>query len=181
MFFRAASARGSNTRFDIFWIRLERRRPGRLTFWTRIPSFIGNFRSKLVYLLRVTGAIHWCEHEPGQIFGSGGGTRILDKPMGKKKTGRIFQRHLKYYITCEISNYFKTLYLVHTFQIYWAGPIFGGILGGSIHNFVLKRHTEEASSYDLWTTIIYYLNYYYYFFFLWIYCLSYVIYYVLSN
>jgi len=25
----------------------------------------------------------------------------------------------------------------------------GGILGGIIHGFVLKRHTEEASSYDL--------------------------------
>jgi len=25
----------------------------------------------------------------------------------------------------------------------------GGIAGGIIHSFVLKRHTEEASSYDL--------------------------------
>lgn len=33
--------------------------------------------------------------------------------------------------------------------VYWAGPIVGGVLGGLVHNFVLKRHTEEASSYDL--------------------------------
>lgn len=41
-------------------------------------------------------------------------------------------------------------YLINfIFQIYWAGPIVGGIFGGIIHSFVLKRHTEEASSYDL--------------------------------
>ncbi|XP_050523174.1 aquaporin AQPcic isoform X2 [Daktulosphaira vitifoliae] len=33
--------------------------------------------------------------------------------------------------------------------IYWAGPIIGGIFGGLVHHFVLKRHTEETSSYDL--------------------------------
>uniref|UniRef100_A0AAU7P1F8 AQP X2 n=1 Tax=Megoura crassicauda TaxID=469902 RepID=A0AAU7P1F8_9HEMI len=33
--------------------------------------------------------------------------------------------------------------------VYWVGPIVGGVLGGTIHTFVLKRHTEEASSYDL--------------------------------
>jgi aquaporin related protein len=33
--------------------------------------------------------------------------------------------------------------------VYWVGPIFGGLLGGLIHSFLLKRHTEEASSYDL--------------------------------
>ncbi|XP_060842838.1 aquaporin AQPAe.a isoform X1 [Rhopalosiphum padi] len=27
--------------------------------------------------------------------------------------------------------------------VYWIGPIVGGILGGTIHTFVLKRHTEE--------------------------------------
>ncbi|XP_050425394.1 aquaporin AQPAe.a isoform X2 [Adelges cooleyi] len=30
--------------------------------------------------------------------------------------------------------------------VYWAGPIVGGALGGLIHHFVLKRHTEEMIS-----------------------------------
>jgi len=33
--------------------------------------------------------------------------------------------------------------------VYWAGPMLGGVLGGVVHGFVLKRHTEEANSYDL--------------------------------
>ncbi|XP_025405492.1 aquaporin AQPAe.a-like isoform X2 [Sipha flava] len=31
--------------------------------------------------------------------------------------------------------------------VYWAGPMTGGLLGGIIHSFVLKRHTEEKLLY----------------------------------
>ncbi|VVC32829.1 Aquaporin-like,Major intrinsic protein,Major intrinsic protein, conserved site [Cinara cedri] len=33
--------------------------------------------------------------------------------------------------------------------VYWAGPIFGGLLGGIVHNFVLKRHTEETANHTI--------------------------------
>ena len=74
--------------------------------------------------LYISVSVHWCQHEPCPLLGTCSNYERMEAPLGKE-FARLFSN-----VTI---NQLSKLYTF--WQIYWVGPLLGGIIGGFTYEY----------------------------------------------